>query len=187
MLRINRTFLFIYNLLVGLAFLLRYVMIGPVLFNQVWCYWAVLALMILVLVLLNYLTFCHPTPLEIVAYHVNLIMRHPINQVEDEEYNEKNKLYLSERFIESSNYQFFYYEDCCAKTNQFHRMKIKLAIGEESFNKTSIIIKTMDQQYIRFNMIKETDYSMFAFLYEWEVDGIEYTDQSTFERMVRGY
>ena len=26
-----------------------------------------------------------------------------------------------------------------------------------------------------------------AFLYEWEIDDIEYSDQTTFERMVRGY
>ncbi len=186
MLRVNRTFLFVYNLLVALAFLLRYVMVGPILFNQVWCYWMVLVAMALVLSLLNYVTFCHPTPLEIVAYHVNLIMRHPIDQGEDEEYDARNKLYLSERFIESSNYKFFYYEDCCAKTNQYHRMKIKLAIGEQTFNKASIIIKTMDQHHIRFNMIKETDYSLLAFLYEWEIDDIDYSDQTTFERMVKG-
>ena len=172
MLRVNRTFLFVYNLLVALAFLLRYVMVGPILFNQVWCYWMVLVAMALVLSLLNYVTFCHPTPLEIVAYHVNLIMRHPIDQGEDEEYDARNKLYLSERFIESSNYKFFYYEE--------------LAIGEQTFNKASIIIKTMDQQYIRFNMIKETDYSLLAFLYEWEIDDIDYSDQTTFERMVKG-
>ena len=65
-------------------------------------------------------------------------------------------------------------------------MKIKLAIGEQTFNKASIIIKTMDQQYIRFNMIKETDYSLLAFLYEWEIDDIDYSDQTTFERMVKG-
>ena len=28
-----------------------------------------------------------PTPLEIVAYHVNLIMRHPIGETDDEDYN----------------------------------------------------------------------------------------------------
>ncbi len=44
----------------------------------------------------------------------------------------------------------------------------------------------MDQQYIRFNMIKETDYSLLAFLYEWEIDDIDYSDQTTFERMVKG-
>ena len=65
-------------------------------------------------------------------------------------------------------------------------MKIKLAIGEQTFNTASIIIKTMDQQYIRFNMIKETDYSLLAFLYEWEIDDIDYSDQTTFERMVKG-
>ena len=186
MIRINRTFLFVYNLLVGLAFFLRYLMVGPILFNQVWCYWTILMMMIILLALLDYRTFCHPTPLEIVAYHVNLIMRHPVSQETDSEYDKRNKLYLSDKFIDSSNYQFFYYEDCCAKTNQYHRMKIKLAIGKETFNKASIIIKTMDQQYIRFNMIKETDYSLLAFLYEWEIDDIDYSDQTTFERMVKG-
>jgi len=186
MLRINRTFLFVYNLLVGLAFLLRYVMVGPTLFNQVWCYWVILLLMVMVLTLLNYLNFFHPTPLEIVAYHVNLIMRHQI-EAQDEAYNQKNKLYLSDRFIDSPNYRFFYYGDCCAKTNQYHRMKIKLAIGKEIFNQTSIIIRTMDEQYIRFNLIKATEYPFLAFLYEWEIDSIEYSDKETFEAIVRGY
>ena len=187
MIRINRTFLLIYNLLIGLGFLLRYITVGPVLFGQVFCYWLLLGLVVIFVGLLDYLTYWHPTPVEIVAYHVNLIMRHRVNDQTDVEYDDKNKRYLSERFIESFNYQFFYYDDCCAKTNQYRRMKIKLAISEESFNKTSIIIKTMDEQYIQFKMIKDTDYAPLAFLYEWEIDDIEYSDQTTFERMVRGY
>ncbi|MDE5977808.1 MAG: hypothetical protein K2G70_05025 [Turicibacter sp.] len=185
MLRVNRTFLFIYDLLVALAFFLRYVMTGPVLFGQEWLYWGALVGMLLLLVLLNYISFCHPTPLEIVAYHVNLIMRHPVSEEDDDIYDEKNKLYLSERFLESKNYQFFYYEDCCAKTDQYHRMKIKLAIDKATFNHASIIIKTMDEQYIRFNMIKETDYSMLAFLYEWKLDEVEYSDKEAFDKMVK--
>lgn len=186
MLRVNRTFLLIYDSLIAFAFVLRYILIGPILFNSNWCFWLTFAVVALILIGLSYLTFCHPTPLEIVAYHVNLIMRHPVEGTDDDAYDEKNKTYLSNRFIESSDYQFFYYGDCCAKTDQYRRMKIKLAIGQQSFNKVSIIIKTVDEQYIRFNLVKETETPLIAFLYEWEVDEIEYSDQTTFERMVKG-
>ena len=186
MLRVNRTFLFVYDLLITLAFLMRYIVVGPVLFNTVWCYFVALAITVVGLVVLNYINFSHPTPLEIVAYHVNLIMRHPLGQQSNTAYDEQNKRYLSDRFIGSENYQFFYYEDCCAKTDQYRQMKIKLALGHQTYYKTSIIIKTMDDQYIRFNMVKPTDYSMLAFLYEWQLDGIEYSDRETFEEMIRG-
>ena len=186
MLRVNRTFLFVYDLLIALAFLMRYIVVGPVLFNEVWCYYVVLVLTIIGLIVLNYINFSHPTPLEIVAYHVNLIMRHPLGQETNREYDKQNKLYLTERFIDSENYRFFYYEDCCAKTDQYRRMKIKLALGNQTYNKASIIIKTMDEQYLRFNMIKPTECATLAFLYEWELDEIEYSDRATFEEMVRG-
>lgn len=44
MLRVNRTFLFVYDLLITLAFLMRYIVVGPVLFNTVWCYFVALAI-----------------------------------------------------------------------------------------------------------------------------------------------
>ena len=103
MLRVNRTFLFVYDLLIALAFLMRYIVVGPVLFNEVWCYYVVLVLTIIGLIVLNYINFSHPTPLEIVAYHVNLIMRHPLGQETNREYDKQNKLYLTERFIDSEN------------------------------------------------------------------------------------
>lgn len=187
--RVNRTFLFVYDILVALAFILKAMISGPVLFSSTWCFWLTLTVVMISLIALSYFTFCHPTPLEIVAYHVTLIMRHPIvegEQAESLEYDEQNKLYLSDHFIESQDYKFFYYGDCCAKTNQYHRMKIKLASGEENFNHVSIIIKTVDDQYIRFNLIKQTEISVIAFLYDWEINKIEYSDSSTFDRMVRG-
>ena len=101
MLRINRTFLLVYDSLIAFAFMLRYILIGPVLFNSTWCFWLTLVVVTVVLIGLSYLTFCHPTPLEIVAYHVNLIMRHRVDENNDEDYNEKNKTYLSNRFIQS--------------------------------------------------------------------------------------
>ena len=186
MFRVNRTFLLIYDLLVAFAFILRYILAGPILFNSTWCFWITLVVVMTIMIGLSYLTFFHPTPLEIVAYHVNLIMRHPIDETDDEEYNTKNKMYLSSQFIKSSNYHFFYYGNCCAKTDQYRRMKIKLALGQKTFNKMSIIIKTVDQQYIRFNLSKETESPLIAFLYEWEVEQIEYSDQTTFDQMVKG-
>lgn len=92
MLRINRTFLLVYDSLIAFAFMLRYILIGPVLFNSTWCFWLTLVVVTVVLIGLSYLTFCHPTPLEIVAYHVNLIMRHRVDENNDEDYNEKIKL-----------------------------------------------------------------------------------------------
>lgn len=186
MLRINRTFLLVYDSLIAFAFMLRYILIGPVLFNSIWCFWLTLVVVTVVLIGLSYLTFCHPTPLEIVAYHVNLIMRHRVDENNDEDYNEKNKTYLSNRFIQSANYQFFYYGNCCAKTDQYRQMKIKLALGQQTFNQISIIIKTVDEQYIRFNLIKQTESPLIAFLYHWEVDQIEYSDKETFDQMVKG-
>lgn len=189
MLRVNRTFLFIYDILIVIAFILRLIMVGPVLFHSTWCFWLVFIILGLSVVFLSYFTFFHPTPLEIVAYHVNLIMRHPVDEQDEdelEEYSEQNKLYLSERFIQSPDYEFFYYGDCCAKTDQYRRMKIKLAIGTEEFNRVSIIIKTVDEQYIRFNLVKQIDSPFFAFLSEWEIDQIEYSDATTFDRMVKG-
>lgn len=186
MFRVNRTFLLIYDLLIAFAFILRYILSGPILFNSIWCFWISLFVVTVIMAGLSYFTFFHPTPLEIVAYHVNLIMRHPIGETDDEDYNTKNKLYLSSQFIESSDYQFFYYGNCCAKTDQYRRMKIKLALGQRTFNKMSIIIKTVDEQYIRFNLSKETESSLIAFLYEWEVVKVEYSDQTTFEQMVKG-
>lgn len=187
--RVNRTFLFVYDILVGLAFILKAMISGPVLFNSIWCFWLTLTVVTISLIALSYFTFCHPTPLEIVTYHVNLIMRHPIvegEQTQSLEYDEQNKLYLSDQFIESQDYVFFYYGDCCAKTNQYRRMKIKLALGEAGFNHVSIIIKTVDNQYIRFNLIKQTEIAVLAFLYDWEINQIEYSDSSTFNRMIHG-
>lgn len=65
-------------------------------------------------------------------------------------------------------------------------MKIKLALGQQTFNQISIIIKTVDEQYIRFNLIKQTESPLIAFLYHWEVDQIEYSDKETFDQMVKG-
>ena len=42
MLRINRTFLLVYDSLIAFAFMLRYILIGPVLFNSTWCFWLTL-------------------------------------------------------------------------------------------------------------------------------------------------
>ncbi|MTM05673.1 hypothetical protein GMA81_10210, partial [Turicibacter sanguinis] len=41
-------------------------------------------------------------------------------------------------------------------------------------------------QYIRFNLIKQTESPLIAFLYHWEVDQIEYSDKETFDQMVKG-
>ena len=181
--QMNRLVVFLFNILVALAFVIRFIMTGPVLFGQVWLFWGLFLVFAISITLLSYSTFAHPTPIEIVSYHINLIMRHT-SEDEDENYDYQNKLYLTDEFIESENYDFFYYGDCCAKLNEFSHMKIKLAISQEDFNDVYMIIKTMDDQYIKFHLTKETEHWTQAFLYDWVIDRIEYSDQVEFLELV---
>ena len=181
--QMNRLVIFLFNVLVVLAFVTRIILTGPVLFNHAWLFWSLLFCFAIGIIYLSYSTFFHPTPLEIVSYHINLIMRHT-SEDEDEAYDYRNKLYLTEEFSQSENYDFFYYGDCCAKLDEYAHMKIKLAINHEDFNDLTMIIKTMDDQYIKFHLTKETSSVATAFLYDWLIDKIEYSDYFEFMELV---
>lgn len=183
--QINRLVISLYSLLVILAFLLKFLRTGPILYGQVWLFWALFSIFVLSILFLCNLAFFHPTPLEIVSHHVNLIMRYSA-ETRDDEYDYKNKLYLAEEFIGSRNYEFFYYDNCCAKINEYSQMKIKLAMGKETFNEVIMIIKTMDERYIKFRISKATESSSLAFLYDWMVEHIEYSDPIEFSELIEG-
>lgn len=182
--QINRLAITLYNLLVILAFLLKLLMVGPVLYGHVWLFWLLLSIFSISILFLSNRAFFHPTPLEIVSYHINLIMRYS-TESQDEAYDVQNKRYLAEDFIGSKNFEFFYYDKCCAKINEYNHMNIKLTMGKEAFNEVIMIIKTMDERYIKFRLIKPTEYSGVAFLYDWMIDQIEYSDPFEFSELLR--
>lgn len=183
--QMNRVMIFLYDLLVTFAFGFQLVAAGPTVMGSQPLFWLLAAIFALSVLFFTIREFFHPSPLEIVSYHINLIMRHLPDEV-DEGYDRKNQLYLSDRFLDSEKFQFFYYGDCCAKLDKYAHMKIKLAIGPEDFNDVEMIIQTMDEQYIRFRIIKETSNPLTAFLYGWVIDEIEYSDQTEFLGLVDG-
>jgi len=183
--QMNRVMIFLYDVLIAFAFGFQLTAVGPVVMGSQPLFWLLACVFALSVLILTVREFFHPSPLEIVSYHINLIMRHLPSDV-DEEYDGKNQLYLSDRFLESEKFQFFYYGDCCAKLDKYAHMKIKLAIGPEDFNDVEMIIQTMDEHYIRFRIIKETSNPFLAFLYGWVIDEIEYSDQTEFLELVDG-
>lgn len=183
--QMNRVMIFLYNVLIIFAFAFQLIAIGPAVFGSQALFWGLASVFALSVTYFTYKNFLHPTPLEIVSYHINLIMRH-LPDEEDDGYEEKNQLYVSDRFLESERFRFFYYEDCCAKLDKFAHMKIKLAIGPEEFNDVVMIIQTMDEQYIKFRIIKETTNPLTSFLYGWSIDEIEYSTQTDFLELVDG-
>lgn len=177
----KRVAILIYSILVISALVFRSINAAPTLL-----FWVLLLLVGASIVFLIHRTFFHPTPLEITAYHINLIMRHT-SENHNEEYDIKNKAYLSRRFINSSNFDFFYYGDCCMKIDQYSQMKIRLAIQRKNFNHVAMVIETMDHRYIKFRVIKNTYNPYAAFLYDWEIDGIEYSNQLEFIKLTDGH
>jgi len=183
--QMNRVIIFLYDLLVAFAFGFQLAVVGPVVMGSQSLFWLLACIFALSVLFLTIREFFHPSPLEIVSYHINLIMRH-LPDDKDEGYDRKNQLYLSDRFLESEEFQFFYYGDCCAKLDKYQHMKIKLAIGPEDYNEVEMIIQTMDEHYIRFRIIKETGNPFLAFLYGWVIDEIKYSNQIEFLELVEG-
>ena len=183
--QMNRIMIFLYDLLVIAAFGFQLFAIGPVMMGSQPLFWLLATIFALSVIFFTIREFFHPTPLEIVSYHINLIMRH-LPEDEDEQYDHKNQLYLSDRFLESEKFQFFYYGDCCAKLDKYGHMKIKLAIGPEDFNDVEMIIQTMDDRFIRFRIVKETANPFTALFYGWVIDEIEYSSQTEFLELVDG-
>jgi len=183
--QINRLIIFIYNILIVATFIIRITTTGPVLYDRVWLFWSLFSVLGIGIFILSYFMLFHPTPLEIVSYHINLIMRHYVGD-EDGEYDFNNKLYLSEQFIKSASYEFFYYGHCCAKIDQYTQMKIKLVKGQTTYNKASMIIKTMDNQYIKFMMVKNTRLPFLSLFYGWVIDQVEYSNHIEFLEALEG-
>ncbi|MCL1948682.1 MAG: hypothetical protein FWF59_03015 [Turicibacter sp.] len=183
--QMNRVMIFLYDLLVAFAFGLQFTVVGPYINGSASLFWLLAGIFALSVIILSIREFFHPSPLEIVSYHINLIMRH-LPEDADESYDHKNQLYLSDNFLESDDYQFFYYGDCCAKLDKYQHMKIKLAIGPDDFNDVEMIIQTMDEHFIRFHLIKETDNPFLAFLYGWVIEEVKYSDHQEFLELVDG-
>ena len=182
--QMNRVMIVFYDIMVVLAFIIKLAVVGPGILYS-WLFWVLILGFGMSVFVLSYLVLYYPTPLQVISYHINLIMRH-VTDDENEEYDHKNQLHLSDNFISSESYRHFYYGDCCAKLDQYSHMKIKLAIGPKYFNRSSMIIKTMDDQFIRFNLVKETDSPLGAIFYNWVIDDVLYSDQLDFLNMVDG-
>ncbi|MGL4338197.1 MAG: hypothetical protein ACRCST_15040 [Turicibacter sp.] len=184
--RVNRTFLIIYDTLIIMAYIIRFFTVGAELYGSSVLFYISLVLVAGLLVYINYQSFLHPTPLEVVAYCVNLIVGHHFYGDSKEIYDEDDLDCLTERFITSPEFEQFFYNEFNFNSKGTSHLKMKLTIFNETFNHTSIIIKTVDDKYIKFKMIKETDDAVLAFLYEWKIDNIEYTDSVAFEKAKHG-
>ncbi|HAX73004.1 MAG TPA: hypothetical protein DCY20_05720 [Firmicutes bacterium] len=184
--RVNRIFLFIYDLFIILAYVLRFLMVGPILFGSTLAFYISFVLVAALLYYLNKQTYLHPSALEVVAYYVNLIVAHHYYGNSDDTYNEEDLGFITDEFLHSPNFEQFFYHEFNFKSSGAYHFKMKMTIYNETYNHTSIIIKTVDDKYIKFEVVKETTDALSAFLYEWKIDKIEYTDRLTFERAKRG-
>ena len=182
--KLDRRFLLLYDALILLAVWMQYTRYGTQLFGSQLLYYLVLISVVLVVIVVNKRSFFHPTPLELVARVVNLIVGHHFNKP-NKEYEMSELQDVTPKFIKTKDFNHFFYEefDYTNMSSTTESVRLKLAVKMERFNKTVVIIKLDDETYIKFTLVKLCVRKYQAFLYDWKLDKINYTTQEEFESL----